>query len=67
MKKQKLKAARVMTGLTQQQLAKKLGKPQSWVSYVENGGLGDARLTDVLRLCQVLGITINEAAECVRG
>lgn len=62
-----IKSARVMTGLTQAQLAKKIGKNQSWVSAVENGGLGEANLADVLRLCQVLGITINEAAECVRG
>ena len=55
-----------MQGLTQTQLGKKIGKNQSWVSAVENGGLGDANLADVLRLCQVLGITINEAAECVR-
>ena len=63
MKKQKIKAARVMTGLTQAQLAKKVGKPQSWVSAVENGGLGDARLIDVIRLCRILGITITEVAE----
>ena len=59
----KLKAARALTGLTQQQLAKKLHKPQSWVSSVENGGLGDARLIDVLRLCKVLGITITEITD----
>ena len=62
-----IKAARVMTELTQAQLAKKIGKNQSWVSSVENGGLGEANLADVLRLCKVLGITITEAAECVRG
>lgn len=64
-KSNKLKAARVMTGMTQGQLAKKIGKPQSWVSSVENGGLGDARLSDVLLLCKVLGITITEAAETI--
>ena len=60
-----IKAARVMQGLTQTQLGKKLGKNQSWVSAVENGGLGEANLADVLRLCKVLGITITEAAETV--
>lgn len=60
-----IKAARVMQGLTQTQLGKKLGKTQSWVSFVENGGLGEANLADVLRLCKVLGITITEAAETV--
>ena len=60
-----LKSARVMTGLTQAQLAKKIGKNQSWVSAVENGGLGEANLADVLRLCKVLGISLTEAAESI--
>lgn len=60
-----IKAARVMQGLTQTQLGKKIGKNQSWVSAVENGGLGEANLVDVLRLCKVLGISLNEAAEIV--
>lgn len=58
-------AARVKLGYTQTQLAKKIGKTQSWVSWVEGEGLGSANLKDVLRLCKVLGITITEAAETV--
>ena len=58
-----LKTARARLGLTQTQLAKKIGKTQSWVSWVEGDGLGDANLKDVLRLCKVLGITINEIAD----
>ena len=60
-----IKAARVMQGLTQTQLGKKIGKNQSWVSAVENGGLGEANLIDVLRLCKVLGISLTEAAESI--
>ena len=59
----KLKAARVLTGLSQQQLAKKVGKPQSWISSVENGGLGEARLIDILKLCKVLGISITDITD----
>lgn len=55
--------ARVKLGYTQTQLAKKIGKTQSWVSWVEGEGLGSANLKDVLRLCKVLGISINEVAE----
>lgn len=61
----KIKVARVAGGLTQEQLAKKLGRPQSWVSLIENGGLGEARLIDVIRLCEVLGISLTEAAESI--
>ena len=63
MKKNTLKAARVSLGYTQTQLGKKLGKPQSWVSWVENGGLGEANLIDVLRLCKVLGLSITEITD----
>ena len=58
-----LKAARVSLGYTQTQLAKKIGKKQSWVSWVENGGLGEANLSDVLRLCKVLGLSITEITD----
>ena len=58
-----LKTARARLGYTQTQLAKKIGKTQSWVSWVEGGGLGDANLKDVLRLCKILGITITEVTE----
>lgn len=64
-KNNQIKAARVLSGYTQAQLAKKLGKPQSWVSSIENGGLGDARLIDVLRLCKILGISIVEVEKIV--
>ena len=58
-----LKVARARLGLTQTQLAKKIGKTQSWVSWVEGDGLGDANLKDVLRLCKVLGLSITEITD----
>lgn len=55
-----LKAARIMAGYTQVQLAKVLGKTQSTVSSWENGGLGEARLNDVLKLSKLLGVDIKD-------
>lgn len=61
MKNQKhLKAARVMAGYTQAQLAKAIGTTQSTISAWENGGLGEARLKDVLKLCRLFGCNIND-------
>lgn len=52
----KLKAARAERGLTQAQLAKKLGIKQctlsNWERNIEAVSFGD-----VIRLCKVLGIT----------
>ena len=49
-----LKAERVLRGLTQAQLAKRLGRSQTWVSEIERGRLqpGDV---DVALICRVLG------------
>lgn len=55
-----LKAARIMAGYTQAQLAKVIGTTQSTVSSWENGGLGKARLKDVMKLCKLFGCSIND-------
>lgn len=45
-----LLAARHAAGLTQVELSKRLGKPQSWVSNVERGN----RRLDVIEFCAVV-------------
>lgn len=61
MKNQKhLKVARVMAGYTQAQLAKAIGTTQSSISAWENGGLGEARLKDVLKLCKLFGCNLDD-------
>lgn len=54
-----LKAVRTDAGLTQSQLARKLGQPQSYVSKYESG----ERRLDVLELrqvCLACGLTLGE-------
>jgi transcriptional regulator with XRE-family HTH domain len=48
--------------LTQAELSKALGRPQSYVSKYENG---ERRLdyVEVLEICQVLGVTMDEFNE----
>jgi transcriptional regulator with XRE-family HTH domain len=55
---QRLEAARKAAGITQVELAKKLGKPQSFVSSYESGG----RRIDLLelgRIAQALGRDVH--------
>lgn len=54
-----LRQVRVEAGLTQEQLAEKLGRPQSFVSKFESG----ERRLDVLELrelCRAIGITLPD-------
>ncbi|MBL8510526.1 MAG: helix-turn-helix transcriptional regulator [Betaproteobacteria bacterium] len=47
--------ARLNLGITQSELAKRLGRPQSFVSKYENGER-DISLIDYLDICNALGI-----------
>jgi transcriptional regulator with XRE-family HTH domain len=54
-----LRRARTEAGLTQADLAQRLGQPQSFVSKYESGG----RRLDILELrdvCQVIGISLAD-------
>lgn len=48
----RIKDARLNSGLTQQEVAKKIGKPQSYVSKIESG----ERRLDVIELAELLKI-----------
>jgi transcriptional regulator with XRE-family HTH domain len=50
------------SGLTQQELADRLGKPQPWVSYVENG----VRRLDALEFIAVMKALGADPAEVFR-
>lgn len=54
-----LKALRLESGLTQDELASKLGKPQSYVSKYESG---ERRIDyiEVKALCSEMGITVAD-------
>lgn len=54
-----IKLARVSKGLTQEQLAKRLGIKQSTLSQWEKN-IDRVSFGDVRRLCKVLGINIEE-------
>ncbi len=58
--------ARLASGFTQVQIAKKLGKPQSYVSKYENG---ERRLDfpEVLELADILGIDVLAFVESYRA
>ncbi len=51
----KLKAARVLRGLRQSDLAEKLGRSQSWVCELERGLIEPSDL-DVALICRVLKV-----------
>lgn len=64
--RQALRDARLAAGLTQVQLAARLGQPQSFVSKVESG----ARRLDVVELiafCASVGITVQPIITALSG
>lgn len=50
----RLKAERVAAGLTQEQLASKLGKERDWIAKRENS-IVNTGTDDLAMICQVLG------------
>lgn len=61
-------AARKESGFTQQQLAERLGKPQSFVSKYESGErrLDILEFLDVCKVLSVSPVSIIERLECAR-
>ena len=55
-----VKRLREKAGLTQEQLADRLGWPQPRISEIECGGGKDRRLTTVQRLADALGTTVEK-------
>lgn len=55
----RLRSARERSGMTQAQLARNLGRPQSYVSKVETG---ERRIDfiELLRLCRALGTSLAD-------
>jgi len=49
-----LKSARAMKGLRQADLAKRIGRSQSWLSQIEQGTLQPSEVDQAL-ICRVLG------------
>ena len=54
----KLRAARVLRGLTQAELGKKIDRSQTWVCELERGRIEPSDL-DVALICRVLGVKPN--------
>lgn len=53
-------AHRRASGLTQADLAARIGKSVQWVSFVEQGRRHAERLTDLVRIAAVLGCTLDD-------
>lgn len=53
-----IRAARLKSGLTQGDLAKKIGSPQSYISLLENGRTG-ALLETRIRLAEELSLPVS--------
>lgn len=53
-------AHRRASGITQAELAARIGKSVQWVSFVEQGRRHAERLTDLIRIAAVLGCTLDD-------
>ena len=51
-----LKSARALVGLRQADLAKRIGRSQSWLSQIEQGRMQPSEVDQAL-ICRVLGAT----------
>ena len=59
---QVLKQYRLSKGLTQLELAKQLGKPQSFISKYESGER-DLDFVEIHRICKALGVSLIDFAK----
>jgi transcriptional regulator with XRE-family HTH domain len=59
-----LKKARVKAGFTQQDLAKKIGRPQSFVAKYE-GGERRLDVIELLEISKILGLPIKEVLNTI--
>lgn len=55
---EKVKEARLKKGLTQLQLAQKLGIDQGRLSLIENGKVGNLKMSTIQKICKTLKIRI---------
>lgn len=55
----KLKAARVLKGLSQQELADKIGVSRQTISSIENGGYNPT-INLCINICKILDKTLDE-------
>lgn len=62
----RLRATRVLRGLTQQEFGQKIGRSQTWVSQVENGLIELSDL-DIALICRTLGASPNAIFPLVEG
>lgn len=53
-----LRVARILAGLTQRQVAERLGKSRSYVSRVENGLVASLRMADLTRHASIVGLKL---------
>ena len=61
-----LKSARAMKGLTQADLAKRIGRSQSWLSQIEQGTLQPSEVDQAL-ICRTLRVTPDAIFPLLEG